>query len=178
MSRKYVNDRWCVRCSKTAPTPYLRDKFDVLFNDMKFDEIKVVDIGCGNCRNSSFCVSKGISDVNPMDMVGDHGTKVVLGEDDFPFDNESVDVILANYVFMFLNRVEAEKTLSEINRIAKAGARVMVELYAAKDSEAPDKETLIDLRKSMVSWFKWYGWTVVHEVQERFIMEKSFDITP
>lgn len=172
MSRKYVNERWCVRCSRQEPTPYLRKKFDTLVKGLDASAATVIDIGCGNLRNTVFMRSKGFH-TKPFDMAGDAGGRLVLGKDAFPLNDNSVDLILANYILMFLDYEERAMTIKEVDRVSKVGARIMVELYAAKDSKTPDKESLKALRSDMICKFGARGWSLVHGVQERFILQKE-----
>jgi len=86
MSRKYLNDRWCIRCGRKTPTPYLA-KVLKLFSKKGM----VLDIGCGNGRNSVFMTDQGYN-VKSIDMANDFGNKIILGKDtlpDGPFTNHS-----------------------------------------------------------------------------------------
>lgn len=142
MSRKYVNEKWCVRCGKTEPTPYLRDNLKHIQPEGK----TIIDIGCGNGRNSAFMFKCGAAGVASVDMVNDYGDKIVLGHDKFPYQDNTFDIVLMNYILMFLSPEEREQVYSEVMRTAKDGAIVVCELYAAKDSFAKNKEELIVLR--------------------------------
>jgi len=164
MSRKYLNDKYCVRCGRKDPTPYLRDNYKHLLTKKS----NVCDIGCGNGRNSNFIKSLGHT-VNSFDMVNDYGQKLILGRDKFPLERNSVDAILCNYLMMFLNQEERDQVVSEINRVARIGCRIMLELYAAKDSEAQTKEEILKMQKDI---FDKLGWEKVKYSQERFIAEK------
>ena len=62
MSRKYLNDRWCIRCGRSTATPYLR-QYAKLFPSKG----RVLDIGCGNGRNTRFMEGLGYK-VDPVDM--------------------------------------------------------------------------------------------------------------
>jgi SAM-dependent methyltransferase len=139
VSRAYVNGRWCVRCNKTEPTPYLKQHHKKLLPaaDTDFTNATVVDIGCGNCRNTWFMRGLGAA-VVPLDMVAGKGCAgaCVLGKEPLPCPDLSVDVVLANYVFMFLDDSERKQVVAEIKRICRPRAKVMVELYPALDSYA------------------------------------------
>ena len=160
MSRKYLNDRWCARCGRKEPTPYLRKHIDELIN---FEGAKVLDIGCGNGRNSIFMTEHGY-DVTSIDMCNDFGTKIILGKDPFPKDK--YDIILANYILMFLNEKERSQVYKEINKNSHVGTMFVVEMYAAKDANKYDLD-------DMVKTFKTMGWTVNHKIKDKFIMSKE-----
>ena len=151
MSRKYINDRWCIRCNKDTPTPYLAKNFDKIVNK---DTKHIVDIGCGNCRNTNFCRSQGYK-VSGIDMATTNEIQMVLGKDKLPFEDNSVQLILANYIFMFLNKKERSQVLKEIKRIAATGCYIMVELYPAKDSLAPSKPEILKLQKEIFDKLDW-----------------------
>ena len=166
MSRKYVNNRWCVRCGRSDPTPYLRKNVDLLLDGRKV--CTVVDVGCGNCRNSRFMAKKDCL-VCSLDMVDDDNP-MILGKDRFPLQDNSIDIVLANYIFMFLDKAEREQVLSEIKRVAGPECVIMVEMYAAKDSHATTKEDCLAMQKDI---FDSLGWEKVRYSQERFIARKS-----
>ena len=118
MSRKYLNEKWCVRCGRNSPTPYL-------VKNMKLFPIEgeVLDIGCGNGRNSKFMIENGY-EVTSTDMVGDFGIEMVLGQDDLP--EGKFDIILANYILMFLIEEERERVIQQIIDHSKTGTMLMV----------------------------------------------------
>ena len=173
MSRKYVNER-CVRCNKKDPTPYLRKKLDTVAPNIDDrTNMIVADIGCGNGRNSEYMKEQGFEHVYSYDMAGDKGDQIVLGHDSFPLGMSSVDIVLVNYILMFLDVWETLFLLNEIDRIVKPGGYVMVELYGAKDSYYPTKEKLQSLQEDVESLLEIRGWETVHSVKEKFIMRKN-----
>jgi SAM-dependent methyltransferase len=103
MSRKYLNDKWCIRCGRKTPSPYLKNNVKLLPK-----EGKVLDIGCGNGRNSIFMKEKGYV-VTSVDMVEDFGNKNIIGEDPLPSDK--YDIILDNYILMFLDKKERKQVI-------------------------------------------------------------------
>lgn len=159
-----MNDRWCVRCGRTVPCPYLKNNIKHL--PKAEGNPLIVDIGCGNGRNSEYLKSIGYDNVHSFDMVGDYGTKITLGKEIIPVMVGSTSVILSNYVLMFLSDRERDHVIQEIKRIAKRGCVVMVELYPAKDSKFDTKEKIIKLQKEV---FDSLGWKKIKYSQERFI---------
>jgi len=144
MSRKYINEKWCVRCGKKTPTPYLQKNVSLLKTEGK----EVVDVGCGNGRNTIFMREQGFN-VTPLDMCNNFGEDMILGKDSFPLEDNSVDIILSNYVMMFLSPEERDQVIGEMKRVAKFGCMIMLELYAAKDSFAVNKEELIAMQQEI-----------------------------
>lgn len=172
MSRKYVNEKWCVRCGKKSPTPYLAKKIEVLIDGRPVADLSAIDVGCGNGRNSAYLKEKGIA-VTSCDMAGDFGNKCVLGREPLPAADGTIDIALANYILMFLNEDERKTTYGEIDRVARRNCRLMVELYAAKDSAFPNPVKLEMLQNEITRAFISKGWEVVHEVKEKMIFKKK-----
>lgn len=173
MSRQYINEKWCVRCSKKEPTPYLRDKAKLLRPET-LGQI-CVDIGCGNGRNSLWATKQGYR-VIPFDMAGNcmvKSNECMLGHEQLTLTARSVRLVLMNYVAMFLDRKERRQVVDEIKRIADVGCQVVVELYPAKDSEAPDEPACERLRDELLKCFSTRaGWVTQHKVKNRFIVCK------
>lgn len=141
-----MNDRWCVRCGKDTPTPFLVKCFRKMGS--RLDGMSVADIGCGNGRNSRYAKSLGAETV-AFDMCGDYGTPLILGKDKFPVKDGSFDIVLANYIFMFLDKKEIEFVLKELSRIIRPDASLIWELYPAKDSFYPDAKSIMELNNSI-----------------------------
>ena len=158
MSRKYMNNRWCVRCGKDVPTPYLR-KNTKLFPQKG----KVLDIGCGNGRNSRYMMDLGYN-VDPIDMAVDFGVKCILGEDSLP--NKKYDILLANYILMFLDKDTRYKVMKEMSSRAKKNAVLMIEMYPAKDAYEYNFD-------SMVDYFLNNGWSKLRKSKDKCVLEKN-----
>ena len=97
-----------------------------------------MDVGCGNGRNSAFVESKGLECVRVDAAPGCDGKLVtcVLGKESIPIkDKRKIALILCNYVLMFLSKTERARLALDILRLAIKGAIVVLEMYAAKDSE-------------------------------------------
>lgn len=172
MSRRKIDGKCSVRCGKSSPTPYLVKHYDQLVEGIVFGA-PIVDMGCGNGRNSKYLIKKGFRCILPFDMVGDYGWPLALGKEKFPVKDGSVRIILSNYVLMFLNAEERAQVVDEIDRMAAPGCRLMVELYPAKDSKFPDAAELECVKRALVRHLIWYrDWEKLHEVKHKFIMEK------
>lgn len=166
MSRKYINDKYCVRCSRKDPCPYLRKNVGILMKKGEYPY--VVDIGCGNGRNSKFMLRQGCI-VTPLDMVNDYGVKTILGKEKLPVQTNNADIILCNYLMMFLNKKERRMVIKEIQRVSKKGCKIMLELYPAKDSETKNEKEMLELQEEL---FTMLGWKKIKYSKGRFIAEK------
>ena len=183
MSRKYLNDKWCVRCGKTEPTPYLRDHAEQLLPESNEVggrlRLNLLDLGCGNGRNWKYLhQTYWLSSIVPIDMVDSTGTRTdhdwgcILGHDLWPVPCASVDIVLANYVFMFLDRKERKQVYEELDRVTCQGSRIMVELYPAKDSHAKTDTSCNRLIHEILRGLGPH-WSVLHRVKNRFIARRQ-----
>lgn len=175
MSRKYLNEKWCVRCGRISPTPYLRDNWELITK--KDINKSVLDVGCGNGRNINFLKSLGFKNVLGVDMAaGDDCKGIVLGKDSLPAcesnSSHTWDVILANYILMFLSPKERDSVINDIDSLASKNAFLMVELYAAKDSYAKNAHELLELKTELVDELESLGWKKIKSAKERFIMQR------
>ena len=158
MSRKYMNDRWCVRCGKDVPTPYLKKNKKLLPGHGN-----VLDVGCGNGRNSKYMRSLGFQ-VDSVDMAGDFGVKLELGIE--PLPKKKYDVILANYILMFLKpETERKRVMSEILARSKKDTTMMIEMYPAKDAYDYNFD-------DMVNYFIDNGWTKLRKSKDKCVLRR------
>jgi SAM-dependent methyltransferase len=164
MSRKYLNDKYCVRCGRKTPTPYLKQNYKHFGKGKGF----VVDLGCGNGRNSRFMKKRGHRVVS-LDMVDDYGKEATLGKQPLPVTRRA-DIILCNYLMMFLSKKERRQLIKDIKRISAPDCTIMVELYPAKDSFAKTKEDMLVLQKEI---FDALGWEKIRYSQGRFIAKNA-----
>lgn len=170
MSRKYLNDKYCVRCGRKPPCPYLKNNYDMLIKNFSLTmrppvKLYILDVGCGNGRNSVFMKERG-HDVTSLDMVNDYGTKCLLGKDKMPVKNKSIEIILCNYSLMFLNDKERSNVIKDIQRVARKNCIIILELYPAKDSYAKTEEEMIKMQKDI---FDKLGWKKIKYSKGRFI---------
>jgi len=168
MSRKYLNEKYCVRCGRKTVTPYLAKNYKYLIGTDR--TLTVVDLGCGNGRNSNFMRKQG-HQVFSFDMVADyrHGIATELGRKPLPI-KVPANIILCNYVLMFLDEKERKQVIKDIKRIAAPNCKIVVQLYPAKDSYAKTKEEMIKMQQEI---FDALGWEKIKYSQEGFIAEKE-----
>lgn len=168
MGCKKVDGRCSVRCDTEKPSPFLKGWFAKMErNGLIPKSAKIVDLGCGNGRNLRHITSKGY-DVTGVDMVGDIGLKVLMGHDVLPFKANTFDVILLNYVWMFLNVSERKKLAHQMGVIAKSGCKLFVEMYPAKNSHASNEKECKELLDEMQKWLG-KGWSVYQKSHLRRI---------
>ena len=161
MSRKYMNDKWRVRCGKKDPTPFLREMFNK-YTDKFLSSTTVVDIGCGNGRNTMYMDKQSYYDIDSLDMCNDFGIKFNLGHDKFP--RKSYDIFLVNYILMFLNTKERLQVMNEIHRTSKKlGSMLLIEMYPAKDAYKYNFN-------KMINFFLDKGWIIIVKRKDKCML--------
>jgi len=151
-----------IRCGGIrTPTPYVKKHLPSL-NIPKTG--LVIDLGCGNLRNSLYVKSLGFEKVMPMDKAGDFGLKIDLGTEKLPLKNDTVELVLCNYLLCFMSPNERKHLCQEINRVSKPGTHLMVELYPAKNGYKYSTKAIIDY---------FAGWKTIHAIKDRFILRKE-----
>ena len=166
MSRKYMNDRWCVRCGRCEPTPFLKKHVAVLLDGhgvvLHRGSLQGLDIGCSNGRNMNYLRKFGVSMVG-LDMAMPNRTApFMLGRDEFPIAlTTACDIILMNYVLMFLDKAERKQVYHEISMVASFTAKVMLEFYPAKDSHMKTEDRCVRGLKEALTCLKQYGFSIM-----------------
>lgn len=172
MSRKYIKGRCSVTCGRLTPSPYLVRQFDVLTECLTSTHM-VVDLGCGNGRNSRYMAKRGCLNIRSFDMAGSSGQQLTLGVDALPIGRGQAQVILANYVLMFLGPAEITQLVAEITRVAALDCRLMVELYPAKAGRFPEPVGCEVLKDALIWDLIALNWRLIHCIKHKFIMEKT-----
>lgn len=150
-----------VRCHSERETPYIRRFLPTLTSPKSG---LVVDLGCGNLRNTKYARSLGYNNVLSYDKAGDFGIKLDLGKDKIPIRRRKASIILCNYLLCFLNESERQHLIGEIKRIAKKGCFLFVEMYHAKKALPYDIGNILELFSD--------SWSIRHVSKDRFIIQR------
>ena len=166
--------RYQVTCGREMPSPYLVKQWDKTLKQRLANGARAVDLGCGNGRNSKFLRSKGLRVEGFDACLEEQNKRVVLGKDVVPVKANSVDLILLNYVLMFLSEAEMVQLAGEVGRIAKRGCVVVIEMYPAKDSHDTTNE-MCEVAMTMFKRFllRSQSWEPIHETKMRQILERT-----
>lgn len=148
-----------IRCGSNKPTPYLRNNIDKL--NIKKSAV-IVDLGCGNCRNTNFLIDKGFKSIYPFDKAQDALNQIDLGKEHLPLEKNSCNLILCNYVLCFMNKTERKHLVREMKRVAKNNCYIVVEMFNAKNTMSYDIKEILQL---------FYRYEVLKCSKDRFIIQ-------
>jgi len=151
-----------IRCNRKVASPYLREWLPKLKLNLPKDS-RIVDLGCGNGRNSKFMLENGFSNIRAFDLKGDYGTQVDLSYNGIPLPNKSADFILCNYLLCFMNLKERQFLAREIERISAFDCYLMVELYSGRQTVSYNADSILDL---------FIYWSIEHKKKDRFILRR------
>jgi len=141
-------------------TPYLRrwlPNLPVKKNDL------VLDLGCGNLRNTHFARKLGFKHIRSIDAAGDFGIQATLGTDPIPANDKSVGLVLCNYLLCFMNDRERAHLIEEIKRVSRIGTHIVLEMYPTRNGTPYSMDKIIQQ----------LGWTVLHRIKDRFIARRD-----
>jgi len=139
---------------------------------------KAIDIGCGDGRNSDHLVRCGFS-VRALDMRPDyrHAEFVpwMAGRDPIPAGNDEFDLVLCQYLLMFLSDDEIYHLLLEIERVLKPEGFVIVELQKVKSGRDVELSRVVDFFLKDVHLTrrqqgKRGDWKVFHMMRDRCVL--------
>lgn len=140
--------------------PYLRQHLP----DLPVEKsVLVLDLGCGNLRNTRFAKSLGFRRVRSIDAAGDFGIKAILGVDPIPAEDGSAGLVLCNYLLCFLNKRERARLIKDIKRVSYTGTHIILEMYPAKQGKPYDMDRIV----------RQFGWAIIHRVKDRFIARRE-----
>ena len=164
MYKRMVDKRVSVQYTGSKPSPFL-----VKHHNMMDDEYPILDIGCGNMRNTKWLRSKGYL-VFPIDMIrpqcygSDSVVLKTLPRDSLP--TGYYDGFLLNYVLMFMSNKERTRICKQIDSRARPSAIVFIEMYESVSGKS------YDLKKIIGEYID-RGWWVVRKQNNRCILRKG-----
>jgi len=154
-----------VRCGNNKATPYLRQHKD-LFTEC----VHAVDLACGNGRNSELLKEMGMH-VMSLDAKNDYGIKW-LATNPIPVAAGEVDLVLCNYLLMFLDPHARNDVYDEITRVSHIGSKCMIELEKVKQSLIHEDDLLHALNDEVCANMIQRGWRSIHGRRNHYIFEK------
>ena len=175
MRKKLANNKLSVRINIDTPTPYIKNNLKLLVPSDCHKEmfpvyLKILDIGCGNGRNmkylnkyASVCIGLDMNPTCPNSELFN------IGKDQLPTTNIGWDLILVNYVFMFLSPKERKQLINQIKKVAGTDCKIVVELYPAKDSYISNDEEMIKMQNDLIRQLKW---NILKGGKGKFIAQK------
>ena len=147
-----MNDKWCVRCGRTTPTPYTLKVLEWR-RKATLPLRSVLDLGCGNGRNlRAFQINGRARRMVGFDLCVKRARSIcrahicrpvrlcrgTLGHD--PLPKGRFDIVLLNYSLMFLDLLERERVIADAYDRLTRGGWLVVEMYPARDSECTSDE--------------------------------------
>lgn len=140
-------------------TPFLREKLGYL--QMPTERGCLVDLACGNGRNSEYAKALGYAEVVSLDMQPDYpGAQSWKAGQRIPRRAGTVDVVLCQYMLMFLSDQEIAEVLDEVHRVLKPGGYLLVELQEVKRGRAVRLRRVLEYLRGRS---RWYAAIVLHE---------------
>jgi len=118
-----------------------------------------IDLGCGFGRNSRYLRDNCWVEVLSFDRCPDYGICLELGGE-LPVFTGCVDLVLFQFVAMFLGGMALEKTLLEIHRVAAPGCLAVMEVAAVKNCLTPTVAKARELCDCMSGIMSAFGWEI------------------
>lgn len=165
-----VDGKSVVRSGNVKPSPFVMEHVDVIsdMSRMLYRKTRALDLGCGNGRNSECLKSLGV-EVISLDHAPDYGIKFDLENHVLPVFNHSVDVVLMNYVLMFLSEQARVRLVDKVCQALAPTGIVLVEFFNAKDSYAPSVKMAHEMCRQTAEWFGRHGMVVQKNSKMRFL---------
>ena len=162
-----------VRCNTSSPSPFLVKNAKLLAPIGP--NMVCVDIGCGNGRNSIWAAKQGYVTLG----IDRHGGQtpgnylIIRGDirDEIPINDNAVDLVLVDFVLMFLTHAERLDLLEQVDRLTARGGFVVIELYAAKESYSPTLQAVADLASDILTYMPG-SYEAVKAIKNSIILRK------
>lgn len=165
-----------VRSGHVTPSPYLRkirpflDGIGSFCRKHKEHAPRAVDLGCGNGRNSRLMAEAGY-EVMSFDRVPDHGHALELGKDDIPLFGGTVNVVLLQFVLMFLGEKEIDKVIRQSFELCESPGAIVVELCPVKTGLFPEPKQLDAIQSRIIKAAKEdRGWWAYKPLRHHFVV--------
>lgn len=164
-----------VRCGGNKASPYLNQVMSRLnwMKDWHGQSLHCLDVGCGRGRNSILMVKHGFEVVS-LDLKPDYGMQWDLTQGRLPVFSSSIDVILMQYVLMFIPKDAMMGIIDNACKALRPMGCVIVEFYPAKESFYPTKEKIQEVHKAVADRFVDNGLLIYMEEPRRFIASKAY----
>jgi len=168
-----------------GPTPFLRKWGTSIITNLT-RPARIVDIGCGDGRNSEYLINctPETPFVLALDMQPDYFNALRIpwfaGKDRIPLAPLNADLVLLQYVLMFLSDEEISHVLTEASVATSVGGYLIVELQDVKSGRKVRinrveefMTTLRDRNPDTHSNSVLFGnWVVVRREKNRLLMRK------
>jgi ubiquinone/menaquinone biosynthesis C-methylase UbiE len=151
----------------SEPTPYLK-RWASRLPQVRANA-QIVDLACGAGRNSEF-LRRYNAIVTSLDMEPDYAKAIGWNATDpIPRETYSVDLVLCQYLLMFLADREIAMLLDEINRVTRPGSALVVELQTVKSGRVVRLHRVIEY----LSMGEHYQWRELNRQKMRCILQKE-----
>ena len=153
-------------------TPYLRKWLPKMLEAGMSRNTRCVDLACGDMRNTNYLWKSGICKVQALDAVPDaYGALYWTASQMIPAPNDSMGLILCQYLLMFLNDHVLHHLMAEIDRVAGDKCVLVVELQKVKQGvRLPDMHEVVRLLDSTGKRYKL--WNVIHRTRTHAIFQR------
>lgn len=141
---------------------------------------KILEIGCGNCRNLIFfknldCYGTDFSEKQikyAKEFCKENGLKVRLKKADAtnqPFKDESFDYVLSIAVVHHLKKKDREKSIKEIHRVLKNKGKALITVWNRyKEFKKSDRERYVPWDKTQEICLRYYYFFTPNELEKLF----------
>lgn len=138
--------------------------------------MSVIDLGCGKLRNILYMKEVGFKNLVGVDVNKYQRTETELSKINFiqqdllkgvPAPTNYFDIILCNYLLMFIENNYKSDFIKEVNRIAKPKAYFICELNPKKLAHGYEY-SMEDIMQSFIN----LNWEIVNTRKNKFIARK------